>query len=270
MSLELTLHTAPEVPLEADVLSPDRLQSLDRSELERARVYHGNVETPLAEFFSLKGRYDGELHLSGDLSRVKHIGALMSSGRIHVHGDVGAHLGAAMTGGEILVSGNAADWVGPEMGGGRIVIEGKAGHMTGSAYRGSPQGMTGGEILVKGGTGNETGHGMRGGLIAVGGDAGDFTGVNMLAGTIVVCGRPGIRTAAGMKRGSVLCLSEAEMLPTFSYDCSYHPPWIRLYLEHLVAGGMDIDAACMDGDYDRWSGDAVELNRGEILIYRKK
>ena len=270
MSLELTLHTAPEVPLEADVLSPDRLQSLAAAELEQARLYHGNVETPLGEFFSLKGRYDGELHLNGDLSRVKHIGALMSSGRIHIHGDVGAHLGPCMSGGEILVSGNASDWVGPEMLGGRIVIDGNAGHMTGSAYRGSAVGMSGGEIVVKGSVGNETGHAMRGGLIAVGGDTGDFTGVNMLAGTIVVCGRPGIRSGAGMKRGTIVSLGDAEMLPTFSYDCSYHPTWIRLYLQHLTAMGLSIDAACTDGDYDRWSGDAVELNRGEILLYRQR
>lgn len=268
MSLELALHTAPEVPLEADVLSPDLLQSLSQTEIEKSRVYHGNVPTPLAEFFSVKGRYEGELHLTGDLAGVKHVGALMSSGRIHVHGDIGAHLGVGMTGGEILVEGNAGDWVGPEMQGGRITVNGNAGHMVGSAYRGSAIGMTGGEILITGNTGNETGHAMRGGLIAVGGDSGDFTGVNLLAGTIAVCGSPGIRTAAGMKRGTVICLSGAEMLPTFSYDCCYHPVYIRLYLQYLQSLGMTIDNDCLTGNYDRWSGDAVEMNRGEILIYR--
>lgn len=268
MSLELTLHTRPEVPLEADVLSPDRLQSLNRAELERLEVYHGNVRTPLAEFFTINGGADGELHLTGDLGRIKHVGALMTSGNIHVHGDIGAHLGTGMTGGEIRVDGNATDWVGPEMQGGRIVINGNAGHLVGAAYRGGAVGMTGGEIIIKGNVGNETGHAMRGGLIAVGGDAGDFTGVNMLAGTIVVCGRPGIRTAAGMKRGSVISLNDAEMLPTFSYDCCYHPTYIRLYLQYLNSKGLHVDEACINGNYERWSGDAVEMNRGEILIYR--
>lgn len=268
MSLELTLHTAPEVPLEAETVSPDRLQSLSTAEIEKTPVHHGNVPTPLAEFFHIEGRYDGELHLIGDLGRVKHVGALMTSGRIHIHGDIGAHLGVGMSGGEIRVDGSAADWVGPEMAGGRIVIEGDAGHMTGSAYRGSTKGMTGGEIIVKGRVGNETGHAQRGGLIAVGGDSGDFTGVSMLAGTIVVCGRLGIRTAASMKRGSVVTLHDAEMLPTFSYDCCYHPTYIRLYLQYLVSMGLVIEAACISGNYERWSGDAVEMNRGEILIYR--
>lgn len=268
MSLELTLHTQPEVPLEADALSPDRLQSLSRRELEKLEVYYGNVRTPLAEFFTISGEYNGELHLSGDLSRVKHVGALMTSGNIHVHGDVGAHLGTGMTGGEIHVDGNAADWVGPEMQGGRIIVEGDAGHMIGAAYRGSPVGMIGGEIIIKGNVGNETGHAIRGGLIAVGGDSGDFTGVNMLAGTIVVCGQPGIRTAASMKRGTVVSLCDAEMLPTFSYDCCYHPVYIRLYLQYLDTIGLHVDETCINGNYERWSGDAVEMNRGEILIYR--
>lgn len=268
MSLELTLHTRPEVPLEADVLSPDRLQGLDTADIERLEIYHGNVKTPLAEFFTVNGRYDGELHLNGDLARVKHVGSLMASGRLHVHGNIGAHLGVGMTGGEIRIDGHAADWVGPEMAGGCIRIDGNAGHMVGAAYRGSAVGMTGGEIFIKGSVGNETGNAQRGGLIAVGGDAGDFTGVNMLAGTIIVCGEPGIRTAAGMKRGSVVCLGKAEMLPTFSYDCCYHPTYIRLYLNYIRAMELPVDEACINGNYDRWSGDAVEMNRGEILIYR--
>lgn len=268
MSLELTLHTRPRVPLEAEVLSPQRLQSLGPAEIEKAPVYHGNEAVPLAEFFRVSGTAGEELHLHGDLARVKHVGAGMASGRLVVHGDVGAHLGVGMSGGEIVVEGSAGDWVGPEMSGGRIYIRGDAGHMVGAAYRGSAVGMLGGEIIVAGRAGNETGHAQRGGLIAVGGDAGDFTGVNMLAGTIVVCGTPGLRSGAGMKRGSLVSLSPADILPTFSYDCRYHPAWIRLILQHLADRGLAIDEACIRGEYERWSGDSIELNRGEFLIYK--
>lgn len=269
MSLELTLHTRPEVPLEAEVLSPDRLQSLGAAEIEKAPLLHGNAAVPLAEFFRIAGTPGAEIHLHGDLARVKHVGAGMSGGRLVVHGDIGQHLGVGMSGGEILVEGSAGDWVGPEMSGGRIFISGNAGHLVGAAYRGSAVGMLGGEIIVAGRAGNEIGHAQRGGLIAVGGDAGDFTGVNMLAGSIVICGRPGIRTGASMKRGSIVCLSAADILPTFSYDCSYRPTWMRLILQHLAQRGLSIDDACIRGEYERWSGDSIELNRGEILIYKK-
>jgi formylmethanofuran dehydrogenase subunit C len=152
------------------------------------------------------------------------------------------------------------------MSGGRIIVRGNGGHMVGSAYRGSPVGIRGGEIIVFGSAGNEIGSTMRGGLIAIGGDAGDFAGVGMLAGTIIVLGKLGIRTGAGMKRGTVVSMHDAEMLPTFYYDCVYRPTFLKLYLVHLRRLGMAIDDRWLTGSYRRWSGDAVELNRGECLL----
>jgi formylmethanofuran dehydrogenase subunit C len=266
MSLDLTLHTAPEVPLEADVLSPRRLGGLSTLEAAKLVVVHGNRSAHLGEFFRVEGNGGGEIHVTGDLSRVKMIGADMSEGRMVVHGPVGMHLGAGMTGGEILVEGDAGDWVGSEMAGGRIVVKGNVGHLAGSASRGSPVGMRDGEIVVFGNAGNEVGNGMRRGLIAIGGDSGDFTGVNLLAGTIIVLGHLGQRTGAGMKRGSIISMHPAEMLPTFSYACTYRPVFLRLYLMHLRRLGLPITDAQVNGAYRRWSGDAIELNRGELLL----
>lgn len=266
MSLDITLHTAPEVPLEADVLSPGRLSGLSALEAARLVVVHGNRSASLGDFFRVDGNGGGEIHLTGDLSRVKLVGAGMSEGRMVIHGPVGMHLGAGMTGGEILVEGDAGDWVGPEMSGGRIVVRGNVGHLAGSAIRGSAVGMRGGEIVVFGNAGNEAGNGMRRGLIAIGGDSGDFTGVNLLAGTIIVLGHLGDRTGAGMKRGSIVSMHPAEVLPTFSYACTYQPVFLRLYLMHLRRLGLSISDAQLTGSYQRWSGDAIELNRGELLL----
>ncbi|MGH8248586.1 MAG: formylmethanofuran dehydrogenase subunit C [Gammaproteobacteria bacterium] len=267
MSVQLTLHTAPEVPLEADMICPDRFRGLGRPDIEKLNVYHGNRTHPLADFFRVEGACDGEVHLHGDLSRVKHIAAGMTSGSVHVHGNIGAHLGAGMAGGRIVVDGDAGDWVAPEMRGGHVWIRGNAGHLIGSAYRGSPIGMTGGEIMIGGTVRNEIGHGMRNGLIAVGGGSGDFTGVNMLAGTIIVLGPLGIRTGAGMKRGTVVSLSPSELLPTFSYACTYRASFLPLYLIHLQKHGMAVEPEHVRGNFARWCGDAVEFNRGEILLY---
>jgi formylmethanofuran dehydrogenase subunit C len=127
-------------------------------------------------------------------------------------------------------------------------------------------GVRGGEIIVHGHVGNETGTGMRRGLIAVGGNAGDFTGANMLAGTIVVLGQLGWRSGAGMKRGSIVSTQPADLLPTFSYACTYRPVMLRLVLAHLRQRGLAVTDAHVSGRYRRWSGDAVETNRGEILL----
>jgi formylmethanofuran dehydrogenase subunit C len=266
MSLTLSLHTPPEVPVEADCISPNRLVDANESAISSLTLLHGNEQTDLGDFFKVKGKYDGEIRIEGDLSNVKHLGATMSCGRMVIDGNVGQHLGAGMSGGEIVVEGDAADWVAPEMRGGRVIIKGKAGHMVGSGYRGSTVGMQGGEIIVHGNVRNETGHVMRSGLIAIGGNSGDFTGVNMLAGTIIVLGEMGIRNGAGMKRGTILSMHDTHMLPTFTYACTYHPTYVRMYLAYIKEMGLTITDKQLMGNYKRWIGDAVELNRGEILL----
>jgi formylmethanofuran dehydrogenase subunit C len=267
MPLQLVLHTQPSVPLEAEALSCARIDGMNAAQVLALGVLHGNEPATIGDFFRASGEPDGELRLEGDLSRVKYIGAGMRSGRLLIDGHAGAHLGSGMTGGEIIVTGDAGDWVAPEMTGGRIIIRGNAGHLAGSAHRGSHIGMRGGEIIVLGNVRNETGNGMRGGLIAVGGNAGDFTGVNMLAGTIVVLGEPGIRTGAGMKRGTIVSGRDIEILPTFFYACTYHPAFLRMYLLYLRELGLPVSDGHIDGRYRRYSGDGVELKRGEILVF---
>jgi formylmethanofuran dehydrogenase subunit C len=266
VSLEFTQHTVSTVPVEAETLSVASLAGLSATAAAKLAVVHGNRAAEVGDFFHVAGAPDDEVHISGDLSRVKHVGAGMSAGRLVVHGRAGMHVGTRMTGGEIVVEGDAGDWVGSDMAGGRIVIRGNAGHLVGSAVRGERMGMQGGEILVFGSVGNEVGGGMRRGLVAIGGDTGDFTGVNMFAGTIVVLGRMGARPGAGMKRGTIVAMHPAEMLPTFSYACTYRPVFVRLYLAHLRALGFPITDAYVQGAYRRWCGDAIELNRGEVLV----
>ncbi len=270
MALKLKLHTQPDVPLEAECISPDRLQSLNVSEISNLTLFHGNRQSCLGDFFECSGNFDGEVVVEGDLSKIKHIGSAMSLGKLIIDGDAGLHTGAAISGGEIIIEGNATDWLAPEMSGGRVTVKGNAGHMVGSGYRGSSIGMIGGEIIIHGDVKNETGNFMRRGLIAIGGNAGDFTGVNMLAGTIIVLGEMGIRTGAGMKRGSIICQHKADIIPTFSYSCDYQPSFLRHYFKYLKSLGLAISDSLFNEPFQRWCGDSVELNRGEILLYAGK
>ena len=267
MSLKLSLHTKPDVPLEADVICPDKFIGVNETAIAALTVFHGNDHVALGEFFTVRGQFDGEIHIEGDLANTKHLGSEMSTGKIFIEGNAGQHLGACMRGGEILVEGNAHDWVAPEMTGGRVTIKGNAGHLIGSAYRGSTIGMQGGEIIIHGNVKNETGNAMRGGLIAIGGNSGDFTGVNMLAGTIIVLGEMGIRHGASMKRGTIVSMNDAPMIPTFSYACTYNPTYLRMYLSYIKKLGLNVSDEQINGNYKRWIGDAIELNKGEILLY---
>jgi formylmethanofuran dehydrogenase subunit C len=266
--MKLTVHTPPEVPLEAEILSPTSLAGLSEAEVSALIVHHGNRKEALGEFFSVSGKMNGRLELEGDLSFVKLIGQGMADGEMFIEGNVSGHLGCGMSGGRIVLNGDAQDWVGEDMTGGSIMINGNAGHTVGSGVRGAEQGMLGGEIFVRGNCKNEAGGAMRRGLVAIGGNSGDFTGLNMLAGTVIVLGEMGIRTGSNMKRGSVISMNPARMIPSFSHSCTYQPIFLRFYLNYLRDVGFEIDDAWLNGSYQRWCGDAISLNKGEVLLYQ--
>jgi formylmethanofuran dehydrogenase subunit C len=57
-----------------------------------------------------------------------------------------------------------------------------------------------------------------------------------------------------------------SLLPTYARACVYRPPFLRLCLRRLRSLGLPVTDTQIDGRYARWSGDALELRRGEILI----
>jgi formylmethanofuran dehydrogenase subunit C len=266
MTLTLTLREPPAVPLETEGLTADRLAGLRRAEIEALTVWHGNRRAQLADFFTVSGNGDEELRVEGDLRRVKFLGAGMTAGRMVVAGDAGMHTGADMRGGELVVEGGVGDFAGTGMRGGRLVARGSAGHQLGGALPGEHAGMRGGEILVHGDAGEQAGAGLRRGLVAVAGRVGDSAGLRMLAGTIVALGGLGARPGAGMRRGTIVAMSPVTPLPTFAFACSFSPPFLRLYLRHLRALGLPLTDEQIEGRYARWSGDGLELRRGEILM----
>ncbi|HET8756565.1 MAG TPA: hypothetical protein VFM58_11165, partial [Solirubrobacteraceae bacterium] len=70
MTLTLTLREQPDVALEADVLTPDRLSGAD--DVAALEVWHGNERARVGDFFAVSGR-GGDVRLEGDLSRVRGI-----------------------------------------------------------------------------------------------------------------------------------------------------------------------------------------------------
>jgi formylmethanofuran dehydrogenase subunit C len=266
VTLTLTLREAPAAPVRTAGLCPDRLAGLSRSEIERLALWHGNRRAAVGDLFAVSGDAGDDVRIEGDLARVAGIGAGMASGRLTVDGRAGAHTGGGMTGGELEVSGDAGDWAGAEMQGGRLVVRGAAGRRLGGAYAGSRAGMTGGEIIVHGDAGDEAGAALRRGLIAVAGRAGAAAGLSALAGTLVVLGALGPNAGAGMRRASIACMSEPALLPSYAKASTYRPLFLRLMLRRLCELGLPVTDEHVDGRYTRWSGDALELNRGEILI----
>jgi formylmethanofuran dehydrogenase subunit C len=264
----LTLKEQPTVPLEAENLSPDVMGSLAHDTIRALPVFLGKRQYRLDAFFTVEGAASQELEIRGDARQVKWIGRGMTQGRITIAGNAGMHLGAYMKGGTIEVAGNASDWVGAEMSNGLIRIRGNAGGQIGAAYRGSLAGMKGGTILIGGSAGLEVGMRMKRGIIVVAGPVRDFAGLQMKGGTIFLLGGAEIRTGAWMIRGTIVSLTPIRLLPTFSYDCAYHPTFLRLYAKHLRTLGVLIPYEDREGAYERYSGDASVPGKGEILLWK--
>jgi formylmethanofuran dehydrogenase subunit C len=266
VTLTLTLREPAAATVLAEPLRPDRLAGLSRREIERLELRHGNRPTPLGELFALEGEGADDVLVVGDLGRVAGLGTGMTGGRLTVDGVAGPHVGAGMRDGELVIEGDAGDWAGAEMRGGRLVVRGSVGRHLGGAYAGSRAGTRGGEILVHGDAGEEAGAGLRRGLIAVAGRVGAAAGLNALAGTIVAFGAVGAHPGAGMRRASIVAMTSTTLLPTYARACTYRPPFLRLALRRLRTLGLPATDEQIDGRYTRWSGDAVELRRAEILI----
>ena len=289
MQVTLVLKKLPSLPVEAESINPENVTAKGIKDIENLTLWSGNRQEKVGDYFKVSitplnetgkagdsalasiapGReaQDGlaKLVVQGDLSRFKRLGQGMTAGEMEIRGSVGFHAGALMRGGKLLIQGDAGDWLGAHMEGGQIRVEGSAGHFVGAAYRGETQGMTGGTILIRERAGQMVGARMRRGVIAIGGDCGDLPGFGMLAGTILIAGTPGRQVGAKMQRGTVIILQPNDLLPTFYYNCTYEPPFWGLLYAHLAHEGFELSSSYQDVLFKRYSGDANEGGRGEIL-----
>ncbi|MCC9606016.1 formylmethanofuran dehydrogenase subunit C [Blastopirellula sp. JC732] len=247
LTLTLVQDISPVIGLRE--ITPDRLASLSADQIARLSLACGAEQVELGELFQRKGvATDQQLRLVGDFSRCDFLGAEMNSGSLTIEGNVGDHVGAAMKGGSLTVVGDAGDFVG-------------------SPNPGEKRGLQGGTIVIHGSAGRELGVRMRRGMIAVAGDVGELCGYRMLAGTIVVGGKLGRSAGLRMKRGTIVALSAGSELPaTFARDCQFRPPMMTMLERELQQLGFPLPHAKWEGEFQLYSGDAVEMSRGEILV----
>jgi len=104
----------PNLPIEAEAISPDSVVWKTQKEVSALPVHFGNMKSSLGDFFKISGKTaenpsDQLIVISGEVPKVKYIGAGMSTGQILVEGCVGMHVGAQMKGGELIITGNATD-----------------------------------------------------------------------------------------------------------------------------------------------------------------
>lgn len=214
-----------KLPVVAECINPDVFQGKTINEIGQLEVWEGNKKRKLGELFKVEevkaegASTETVITVHGDVSKVRRIGAGMTSGEIIIRGDVGMHLGEEMKGGKITVYGNAGGWAGSMMTGGTIEIHGNAGDYLGAPYRGSIEGMKGGKITVHGNVGSEAGAHMRKGLIKIYGNAGQFVGFRMHDGLIYVQKNCEGRAGACMRDGTIAIGGFMEsVLPSFTFE----------------------------------------------------
>ena len=95
---------------------------------------------------------------------------------------------------------------------------------------------------------------MKRGTIIVKGMAKDFTGLEMKGGTIILGGAE-LRTGAWMNRGTIISLTPIPLLPTFAYNCSYNPTFLRVYARELDGLGVSLPFEESEGSYESYAAD---------------
>jgi formylmethanofuran dehydrogenase subunit C len=258
--ISLTSSREFKYPIIAECINPDVFSGKTCEEIAALEIWEGNKQKKLGELFKIEENKaeSPSITISGDVSKVRRMGAEMKAGEITVYGNVGMHLGEEMKGGKIVVHGNVDAWAGSMMKNGLIEIHGNTSDYLGAPYRGSHEGMRRGKILVYGNVGNEAGAYMHDGIIKVYGSAGQFAGLRMHGGTIYIQKDCEGRAGACMTDGKVVVGGFLEsVLPTFSIEGIKEKVKIE---ENEIA----------EGPFYLFLGDLTENGNGKLYVFKER
>ncbi|MDD5367800.1 MAG: formylmethanofuran dehydrogenase subunit C [Anaerolineaceae bacterium] len=269
MRIVLNFHPPDMVQLDVRSLLGSNLLGLSQPQIEKLPLQANRQAVQLGDVCRVTRELAGqdEVFFCGETRTCTFVARGMPAGKLEVEGGVGYGAGMEMSGGELVVHGSASDCLGVALRGGCIRVDGNAGDWVGAAHFGQDSGMTGGSILVGGSTGSYTGVAMRRGLIWVAGNTGEYTGERILAGTIVCTGSLGRYAGLGMRRGSIVAGRTDSVLPGFSAAGRADDEWLRIYFKALSDSGIHIPAGWQGAAPNRFSGDHLEMGKGEILVY---
>lgn len=266
-----TLHWKTETigPIEGAGLRPDRLGVQDRATVLATPLLIGKRSYRLDDVCTLTGDPGPMLTVEGS-PRFLHLGQGMAAGTLRVLGEAGDYAGMQMSGGTLLVEGSAGDYLGAGMAGGLIRVQGSVGDHAGGPPPTQTNGMTGGEILIHGAAGQKLGLRMRRGLIAAA-STGPYAGYMMLAGTLLVVQGPLVHAGIELRRGSIISLERDRPSPPgdhFRFDYRSRPIILKLLLGRLQQAEYPVPEGSRHGLYDLFTGDRLNLNRGEFWQWR--
>jgi formylmethanofuran dehydrogenase subunit C len=231
-TITFALVKEPDLPMEVEFLTTDKLASKSVEEISQMQAYEGKIACPASDVFEITGEpattaEETKIVIQGSTKKLRRIGENMTAGEIEIFGDVGMHVGDGMKGGKIVVHGSVDHYAASQMEGGELWVEGDAGDYLGAAYRGEWRGMKGGKIFIDGNVGFEMAAWLRGTkasqehgepLIHVKGNVGQHAGHHNHGGFIVIEGNAEPKLGSEMGRGEIVILGTADVLASFSLD----------------------------------------------------
>jgi len=243
MRVSLNFDGSHEYPIDAKDLLPETLLNMEKQTIEKIKIDYGSLTTQLGEIVKVTVAVDkpDELVFSGRLTGLFHLGFGMNGGCLRLQGDVGDQVCERMQDGEVFIEGNAGDDLG--------------------------LGMQDGSIMITGSIGADAGREMRRGLILAQGDSGSYTGANLRAGTIIVFGNLGSHPGIEMKRGSLVARSAGEFPPSFRSAGPADVEWLHVYFCYLAGRSIKVPAGWWNHNWWRFTGDHLNLGKGEILLH---
>jgi formylmethanofuran dehydrogenase subunit C len=258
--INLTPLSEFNLPITAECISPDIFQNKKPEEIRMFKVWEGNKQRNLGDLFRVieSNEEEASIMITGNVSKVRRVGACMTGGHITIEGNAGMHLGEEMQGGKITVNGNVGGWAGSMMRAGEIEVHGNAGDYLGAPYRGSSEGVRGGRIVVHGNVGNEAGAHMKKGTMKIYGNAGQFVGFRLRDGTIYVQKDCQARAGACMTNGKIIIGGFLEsVLPTFTIDSIRGK--VKIAEDETASGPLYV-----------FLGDLAEDGNGKLYVSKQK
>jgi formylmethanofuran dehydrogenase subunit C len=264
--LTFSLRDGPDQRLDLSPLISQNLAGKTVADIECIEVGTTRVRVAVGDVFRIREGDPDRIVIEGGSARFDRVGMGMTSGSIHVEGEVGVEAGRLMSGGQLTIRGNAGPFAGSGMKGGTLDIEGNAGERLGGSLSGETVGMSGGVLHVRGDAGERAADRLRRGFILIEGRAGAYAGSRMIAGTLAIADEAGDLPGYLMGRGTILLGRGATLFsPTFG-DCGEYDLVAAQLLANYIGQFSGKLAGLFRQPLRRLAGDLAALGKGEILL----
>ena len=236
------------------------------SSLSSQKIFYGNQQFKLKNFFSIKGNDLNNIIIKSSVDLMDNIGKGLKDVNITVYGNVGYSFGEEMISGNLKLYGDSLDYAASGIKGGAIFIYGNTGNYTGGKPNSSNEGILDGFIYIKGNVGDNSIERMRRGNVVIEGNIGDDACNEMLSGTVIIQGKVGKSFAQNIKRGTIFT-KDKNLIKKYnkSNDAEYN---FTNFMFKEISKIISKDIFLSNKKLTRYCGHQDNGNLSEIFLFK--